>query len=65
MSHDLLTRSATELLEMMRRGDLSSSDLVRATLERIDTVNPTLNAVVSLDRDRALQATEHADRRWR
>lgn len=39
---------ATEIIEMIRKGDLSPSELMRLTLERIDAVNPKLNAFVSM-----------------
>ena len=45
---DLFFTSATDLAARMRKRELSPVDLMRATLERIDAVNPRLNAFVSL-----------------
>ncbi|MFN4271316.1 MAG: amidase family protein [Aliihoeflea sp.] len=65
MNEDVLTQSATELLGRMRGGELSSSDLIQMSLERIEAINPRLNAVVALDRERARDAAAEADRRWK
>ena len=67
MSHNqntgLLTRSACELAREIRQGHLSSRELVTAALERVDSVNPRLNALVSLDAEAALRRAGEADRR--
>ncbi|MEE3922487.1 amidase family protein [Micromonospora sp. BRA006-A] len=41
---------------------MSSADLVQAHLDRIERLNPAINAVVAVDRDRALAAAAAADR---
>ncbi len=45
---DLFFTDASDLAQWIRQGELSPVDLMRATLERIDAVNPRLNAFVSL-----------------
>ena len=65
LKEDILSLSATELLARMKCRDLSSSDLIEMTLDRIDKFNPQINAIVSLDRERALSAAAKADRRWK
>ena len=50
---DLATRSATELAGLIRTRDVSAVEVVEATLARIDALNPSLNAFISVDRDRA------------
>jgi amidase len=52
---DLMFRPAVELAAMVRSGEVSASELVESSLERIDELNPTLNAFVEIDRDRALE----------
>ena len=52
---DLMFRPALELAEMVRSGQVSASELVRASLARIDELNPSLNAFVQIDRDGALE----------
>ena len=56
----LITASATDLAGMIARGEASSVEVVRAHLERIDHVNPSLNAVVRLAPD-ALDRAREAD----
>ena len=46
--------------ELIRNGDLSSEELVRLYLERIERFNPRLNAVVALAED-ALERAREAD----
>jgi amidase len=55
---DLMFRSAIELAGMMRLGEVSASELVRASLERIEELNPALNAFVEVDESGALAAAE-------
>ena len=45
---ELTTRSATALAAAIRRREVSSTDVVRAHLERIAAVNPRLDAVVQI-----------------
>jgi amidase len=45
---DLLALSGTAQARLIRNGELSSAELVDAHLQRIDEVNPKLNAVVEL-----------------
>src|SRR5262249_33256931 len=44
----LLSLPATRLIEMVARGACSAADLVRAHLDWIQVVNPTLNAFVEI-----------------
>ena len=46
---DILFRSATELAAMVRDGEVSSRELVETSLERIEELNPELNAFVEVD----------------
>jgi amidase len=51
-------RPATELARMVRSGEISASELVQISLERIEELNPSLNAFVQVDEERALAAAE-------
>src|ERR671933_733011 len=53
---DLLFRPALELAGLVRNGELAARELVAASLERIDAVNPELNAFVDVFHDEALAA---------
>jgi amidase len=55
---DLLFRSATELAELVRAGELSSRELVQASLDRIDALDPELNAFVDVFHEEALAAAD-------
>ena len=55
---DLMFRSAIELAEMVRSGEISSRELVETSLERIEELNPSLNAFVDIDAERALAAAD-------
>jgi amidase len=55
-AEDLLFRPALELAGLVHTGELSARDLVAASLERIDALNPGLNAFVDVFHDEALAA---------
>jgi amidase len=55
---DLMFRSAIELAEMVRAGEISARELVQVSLDRIEELNPELNAFVQIDGERALAAAE-------
>jgi amidase len=63
MAEDLWRRGAGELAEMIRTGAVSSVEVVEAHLRRIEAVNPSLNAIVVVLADQALEAAKLADRR--
>lgn len=58
----IITKSASELIQLMRKKELSSTEVTQAFLERIHQVNPTINAVVQLDETSALNAAKDADK---
>jgi amidase len=55
---DLMFRPASELAGMVRAGELSARELVETSLERIEELNPQLNAFVEVDAERALATAE-------
>lgn len=52
---DLMFGSAIELAAMVRRGEISVRELVQESLERIEELNPALNAFVDVDEEGALR----------
>jgi amidase len=60
--NDLLFRPAGELGALVRAGQVSSTELVSASLERIEQLQPALNAFVHVDADGALAAAAAVDR---
>jgi len=63
MLSELAFADATELAEMVRRGEVTAAELVGATIERIEALNPRLNAIVTPMFDEAILAAERIDRR--
>src|SRR6266702_6151239 len=51
---ELAARDALDQAELVRTGQVSALELVRWAIERIEQLNPTLNAVVTPMYDRAL-----------
>jgi Asp-tRNA(Asn)/Glu-tRNA(Gln) amidotransferase A subunit family amidase len=51
VSDDLTTKPVTELIPLIRRRAVSPVEVVEAFLRRIDELNPSLNAVVTLSTD--------------
>jgi aspartyl-tRNA(Asn)/glutamyl-tRNA(Gln) amidotransferase subunit A len=56
--------SGTELLSAYRGRQLSPVEVTTATLERIDRLNPKLNAYLAVDHDGAMNAAREAERIW-
>jgi amidase len=54
--------SATALARALRTRKVSAVELLKATLGRVDRINPRLNAIVVDDRERAMAAARTADR---
>jgi amidase len=59
--NEALSQSATDATRMLSRKQITSRELTEMLLERIDSVNPALNAVVELRREAALQEAAAAD----
>ncbi|HEX8205401.1 MAG TPA: amidase [Solirubrobacteraceae bacterium] len=55
---DLLFRPAHELAALVREGEVSSRELVQASLDRIEEVGPTVNAFVDVFAEEALAAAD-------
>ncbi|WP_328385207.1 amidase [Streptomyces sp. NBC_00400] len=60
---ELWALKASELAELVGRGEVSAAEAVQAHLERIAAVNPQVNAVTRLLEDSARQAARETDRR--
>ena len=58
----LLDGPLEQLALYLKTGELKSADVVRAFLDRIERVNPALNAVVHLEAEQALALAEKADK---
>jgi len=60
-SPDLDFATVDQLMGAMQARSLSSRELLEHLLARVERINPSLNAVVALDADRARQAADDAD----
>ena len=60
---DLCDATAVTLAAWIARGELSAREVVAAHLARIEAVNPSLNAIVTLTGDRAMADAAAADER--
>ena len=58
---DIATSSATELAAAIRRREIGSLELLDGYAARIDKLNGALNAVVTLDLERARARAREAD----
>ncbi|MFN2589073.1 MAG: amidase [Actinomycetota bacterium] len=58
---DIWLRGAVDLAELIRTRGVSSLEVLQEFLQRIDAVNPTINAVVAFARERALEEARAAD----
>ena len=65
MTTRLTDLTARQLLAGYEKGDFSPVDATRAALERIEAVEPQVNAFVRVDADEALAQAEASARRWR
>ncbi|MQA84599.1 MAG: amidase [Streptosporangiales bacterium] len=64
MSDDIAFRTATDLVAAYSRGELSPVEATRAVLDRIERLNPAVNAFCLVDAERAAQGARDAERRW-
>ncbi|MEA3502514.1 MAG: amidase [Actinomycetota bacterium] len=60
---DLTYMPATELAAKIKNGEVSAVEAVTAALDRIDVTTPSLNAVVQITPEAALDEARDADRR--
>src|SRR5215831_18657027 len=57
--------SASELAAAYGRSTMTPREVVAATFERVEAVNPRLNALITLDEDGARAAADASAERWR
>lgn len=57
----LTSRSAGELMKLVRKAEISPVEIIRASLDRIDEINPRLNAFTDIYRDEALALAKIAE----
>jgi aspartyl-tRNA(Asn)/glutamyl-tRNA(Gln) amidotransferase subunit A len=65
MPDERLWLTASELSRQYAKGELSPVEIVNATLEEAEKLQPYLNAFVLIDREGALAAARASEARWR
>ncbi|WP_031470470.1 amidase, partial [Sciscionella sediminilitoris] len=60
---EITSMDARELSALLTTGEVSAREVVSAHLDRIEAVNPDINAVVTLCPERALDEADEADRK--
>ena len=60
---DLTDYNLTQITKALRAGEISSRELAQAYLERIERLNPSLRAFLTLTPEMALEQADAADRR--
>ena len=58
---ELCFTSATDLVRMIRRKDVSVTEVMEAHLAQVDRVNPAVNAIVTYHPEQALDGARKAD----
>lgn len=58
---DLFSKSAHELMSLLRQGKTSSVEITQSVFDRIKDVEPNVRAFVSLDEEAALESARRAD----
>ena len=59
----IIEKSLDELSALLEKKEISSGELTRAYLERIEKLNPSINAFVTINADEALKAAQESDER--
>ncbi len=58
---DIAFKTASQLADMIERRDIGCEELLDLYLKRVDRFNPTLNAIIVLDAERARERAREAD----
>src|SRR2546428_14116103 len=59
---DIVFSSTTQLAAAIRAGHVLATEVLEAHLAQIDTHNPALNAIVTMDAERAYERAREADK---
>ena len=64
MSKNILDLMAFELADLYRKGELSPVEVVDAVLDRLDALEPKLNAFQLIDEKVARESAKASEERW-
>jgi len=61
-SSEIIFKSVTELAPLVKARKLSPVEIVQAFLDRIESVNPKVNAFITVTGEQAIQEAKRAER---
>ena len=56
----MIFENAHEILKKIKQKEVSTQEVLESFLKQVEAVNPTINAVVALDAERALEKAKEA-----
>jgi Asp-tRNA(Asn)/Glu-tRNA(Gln) amidotransferase A subunit family amidase len=59
---DIVFSSRTQLAAVIREGQISATEVLETHLAQIDKHNPALNAIITMDAERARERAQEADK---
>ena len=60
---ELVKKNASELVELLKSGEITSVELTQAFLDRIEKLNPVLNSYLHVNTKEALATAAEVDRK--
>ena len=59
----MIFENAHEILKKIKQKEVSAQEVLESFLKQVEAVNPSINAVVALDAERALEKAKEADKK--
>ena len=59
----MIFENAHEILKKIKQKEVSAQEVLESFLKQEEAVNPSINAVVALDAERALEKAKEADKK--
>ena len=59
----MIFENAHEILKKIKQKEVSAQEVLESFLKQVEEVNPSINAVVALDTERALERAKEADKK--
>ena len=59
----MIFENAHEILKKIKQKEVSAQEVLESFLKQVDALNPSINAVVALDAERALEKAKEADKK--
>ena len=59
----MIFENAHEILKKIKQKEVSAKEVLESFLKQVESVNPSINAVVALDAERAIEKAKQADKK--